>query len=59
MIEDKLVGPKVMADILGVPISWIYQRTSMGKEAIPHYKVGKYCRFCPSEVMKFFKENNK
>ena len=56
-----LVGPKEMANILKVPVSWIYQRTSEGHEAIPFIKMGKYVRFDPGEVIEFFKkqENGK
>ena len=55
MEERNLIGPKGMADILGVPVSWIYQRTCLGREAIPYLKIGKYVRFNPQEVVDFFK----
>lgn len=56
MNEDALLTPKEMAKILNVPISWIYQRTSIGQEAIPYIKMGKYVRFKPEEVIDFFKK---
>ena len=51
-----MVTAKEMAAILSVPVSWIYQRTMLGPEAIPHVKFGKYVRFYPDEVVKFFQD---
>ena len=59
MEESKLVTPKELALILKVPISWIYQRTRLGVQAIPHIKMGKYIRFDPGVVLDFFKNQNK
>ena len=40
-----------VAEILKVPISWVYDRTRRrGMERIPHIKLGKYLRFNASEV---------
>lgn len=36
------------AQILGLPITWIYERTR--KKAIPHHKFGKYIRFTASDI---------
>jgi len=37
-----------VAEHLGVPRSWIYDRTRKnGPEVIPHVKLGKYVRFNP------------
>jgi hypothetical protein len=55
--EGRLVDVAEMSRILNVPPSWIYQRTHLGQKAIPHIKVGKYLRFEPHEVIKFFKNN--
>ncbi len=55
----KLADPKKMAEILGVPVSWIYQRTCIGQTAIPHIKMGKYLRFFPEEVIAFFKKKGR
>ncbi len=39
---------KTLANQLGVPVSWIYDRTRRnGPETIPHLKLGKYIRFNP------------
>ena len=38
-----------LAKCLGVPKSWIYERTRKNRpEVIPHFKLGKYLRFSPS-----------
>ncbi len=44
----KFLKPKEVAELLRVPISWIYDRTGKtGPETIPHLKMGKYLRFNP------------
>ena len=48
-----LVDVESLAAILGVPKSWIYQRTCRGQAAIPHIKLGKYVRFNVEEVLRF------
>jgi len=41
-----------LADELKVPISWVYDKTRRkGEDAIPHLRVGKYCRFRLPEVV--------
>ena len=55
METQSLVNVEEMAALLRVPKSWIYQRTRFGPETIPHIKIGKYVRFNPEEVIKFFK----
>ena len=55
----ELVDIKKMAKILAVPVSWIYQRTRLGSKAIPFVRVGKYVRFNPDEVVKYFKVRQK
>ena len=55
MEQMRLVSVQEMAQILSVPVSWIYQRTCQGLEAIPHVKLGKYLRFEPQVVIEFFK----
>jgi hypothetical protein len=42
-----------LADRLKVPVSWVYQRTRLGQQAIPHVKMGKYVRFDWDEVIAF------
>lgn len=52
-----LVNIQEMARILGVHVNWLYQRTRLGHQAIPHLKVGRYVRFDVDEVMNFLKKN--
>lgn len=58
-MQSKLVDVKELAQILNVPISWIYERTRLGQDAIPHLKFGKYVRFRLDEVIAFFKSQEK
>ena len=45
----KFLDVAQLADWLGVPRSWIYERTRRnGSETIPHLKLGKYIRFDPN-----------
>ncbi len=55
MMPQPLVGVRAMADLLGIPVSRLYQATRLGPQAIPHYRVGKYVRFDPEEVVAFFR----
>ncbi len=54
---ERWIDVKELARILGVPATWIYQRTRLGSSAIPFIKVGKYVRFDPQEVLAFFRRN--
>lgn len=58
MENRKLLAEKELSELLGVPVSWIYQRTRMGQSAIPHVKFGKYVRFDSDAVIRFFAEKN-
>jgi len=57
--DNNLVDSKEMANILRVPLSWIYGKTYQGQEAIPYIKLGKYLRFEPNEVVDFFRNKEK
>lgn len=52
---NRLLNAREIAEILDVPVSWVYQRTSIGSSAIPFIKFGKYVRFDADEVVEFFK----
>lgn len=52
-----LLTPKQMAEVLGVPVSWIYRRTSRAE--IPFVNVGKYVRFDADEVIEFLRDHPK
>jgi len=53
MGTGELITAQELADRLKVPVSWVYQRTRLGQEAIPHVKMGKYVRFDWDEVIAF------
>ena len=55
MSPSELITAKELASRLKVQVSWIYRRTRLGQEAIPHVKMGKYVRFDWDEVMDFYK----
>lgn len=59
MDTTTLVTPPEMAAMLKVPVSWIYQRTRLGQEAIPHLRVGRYVRFDPQQVIAFLEAKGK
>ena len=44
-----LLSPKELAERLGVPPSWVYERSRLGK--LPTHRVGKYPRFDLAEVL--------
>jgi excisionase family DNA binding protein len=47
--NEKLIGPGELSEQIGIPLSWIYAKAEAG--ILPHYKIGKYVRFRPSEVL--------
>jgi excisionase family DNA binding protein len=50
-IQDELLTVAEVAEVLKVPVSWVYERTRRkGVERIPHLKLGKYLRFHACEV---------
>jgi excisionase family DNA binding protein len=56
----KLWKIEELAEYLGVPRPWIYDRTQEHfTERIPHYKLGKYLRFDPqsSEFQEWLRRN--
>ena len=57
MSPSELITAKELAKKLNVQVSWIYRRTRLGQEAIPHVKMGKYVRFDWEEVVEFYKED--
>ena len=52
--DSGLVDVSEMARLLGVAESWVYERTRKGSWAIPQVRLGKYVRFRPDQVVKFF-----
>lgn len=48
MDDEKLIGPKEIADTWSLPLSWVYAKAEAGM--LPSLKIGRYRRFCPSEI---------
>jgi excisionase family DNA binding protein len=49
---DRLLTVSDVADLLQVPVSWVYARTrKRSVERIPGYRLGKYWRFRRDEVL--------
>jgi hypothetical protein len=59
-IAKRFVDVAALATYIGVPTSWIYDRTSVKHpEQIPHFKFGKYVRFdIDSEEFKAWLKQN-
>jgi len=57
MPTEELITVRELARRLNVPVSWIYRRTRLGQEAIPHVRIGKYVRFDWFQVLQFLKES--
>ena len=55
MQTEELITVKELARRLNVSPSWIYRRTRLGQEAIPHVKIGKYVRFDWNAVLEFYR----
>jgi excisionase family DNA binding protein len=55
---DELITVGELAKRLNVPVSWIYHRTRLGQQAIPHVRIGKYVRFDWEEVVGFWRKNS-
>ena len=49
---DVLLTVHEVAELLRVPVSWVYERTRRrGIERLPHLKIGKYLRFCREDIL--------
>jgi predicted DNA-binding transcriptional regulator AlpA len=52
--ERNLLTVHEVADLLQVPVSWVYERTRRhGPEQMPHFKIGKYLRFEERALLDF------
>jgi excisionase family DNA binding protein len=48
---DELLTVAEVAELLKVPVSWVYDRTRRrGIDRMPHFKLGIYLRFSKREV---------
>ena len=58
--EGQLLTVQEVADLLRVPVSWVYRHTrKRSRERIPGYRVGKYWRFSADEVMSWLRESRR
>ena len=55
MSTPQWVTAQELSETLNIPVTWIYQRTRLGSDMIPHVRMGKYVRFNVAEVVNFFK----
>ena len=46
---DQFLTVKEAANLLHVPVSWVYRKTSERK--IPHRKIGKHIRFSTGDLL--------
>jgi hypothetical protein len=54
-----LLKVEELAELLKVPISWVYSRTrETGPNSIPRLRVGKYIRFQLNEVLLWLKKQD-
>ena len=52
VVNEALLTPREVAEMLRVPISWVYERTRLhGNGRLPHIKIGKYLRFRKEDVL--------
>ncbi len=52
--SERLIGPRDVAEMCGLPISWVYSKAEEG--ILPHFKLGKYLKFRESEVTHWLEE---
>ena len=52
MDESRLLTVHEVAELLRVPVSWVYGRTrKRSRERLPGYRLGKYWRFSQSDLL--------
>jgi excisionase family DNA binding protein len=50
--DEHLLTIREVADLLHVPVSWVYGRVRKGsRDRMPGYRLGKYWRFRKAEVV--------
>jgi len=58
--RGQLLTVHEVADLLHVPVSWVYERTRRrGSGQLPHVKLGKYLRFEESTVTEFIRRQRR
>jgi excisionase family DNA binding protein len=53
-MSDQLVDAAAVAELLGVPTSWVREQVRAG--AIPHVRLGRYVRFDLEDVHRWLGE---
>jgi excisionase family DNA binding protein len=57
---NPLLGPQELANLLGVSVSFVYDRTRQNAvDPIPHFKLGKYIRFDLEQIDQWLEERTK
>jgi excisionase family DNA binding protein len=52
--EHSLLSVEEVAELLKVPVSWVYGRTrKRGVDRIPGFRLGKYWRFREADVLEW------
>ncbi len=52
--QETLLTVKEVAEILKVPISWVYEHIRADSpQPLPHIKVGKYLRFFDADIRRY------
>lgn len=58
--DNRLLTVREAADLLRVPVSWVYGRTRRkGEGQLPHLKLGKYLRFEERILKEFIREQRR
>jgi excisionase family DNA binding protein len=57
---NNLLTPPQLADLLGVSVSFVYDRTRQNAaDPIPHFKLGKYVRFDLDQVKQWLEDRTR
>ncbi len=55
--QDRLLTVQEVAEILKVPVSWVYEHTRADcLEPLPCLKIGKYLRFLETDIFNYLQE---
>ena len=55
--QEEFLTVKELADLLKVPVSWVYSRTRLtGPDTIPCLSCGKYKRFLKNNVLEWLEK---
>lgn len=56
-ISNALLPVREVAEILRVPVSWVYEHTrKRGFAQLPYIKIGKYIRFRRPDIEKYLEQ---